>query len=234
MNIKFRSGLLVAIAAVLFASCTKNTSFDNSSVNTIKDEDYRPLYHFTPPAKWMNDPNGLVFYKGKYHLFYQHNPNASVWGQMNWGHATSTDLFNWTDQPIAIAADNAGTIFSGSVVVDANNTSGFKTGNEAPLVAIYTINGAQQQQGIAYSTDAGVTWQKYASNPVLPNPGVPDFRDPKVFWNEGRQRWTMALAVGNKIAFYSSTNLKAGVLTVTLAQIPERMVGCGNALICFH
>lgn len=178
----------------------------------MTESDYRPLYHFTPPFHWMNDPNGLVYYKGTYHLFYQYNPNASVWGPMNWGHATSTDLFNWQDQPIALTPDTSGTIFSGSVVVDSTNTSGFKSGGEYPLVAVYTIAGVQQQQGIAYSNNGGMNWSKYAANPILPNPGVPDFRDPKVFWYAPAQKWIMVLAAGNKVDIYSSSDLKSWIL----------------------
>jgi len=210
----------MALAISCYLSCKKNdTGRDTSIIHTIldstaslvvmKEADYRPLYHFTPALNWMNDPNGLVYYKGNYHLFYQFNPNANVWGPMNWGHATSTDLFNWKDQPVALSPDNSGTIFSGSTVVDVANSAGFKNGTEDPLVAIYTLNGSQQHQSIAYSNDGGTNWTKYAANPVLSNTGLPDFRDPKVFWHEGSQKWIMALAVGNKIQFYGSTNLKS-------------------------
>ncbi len=209
-------------------SCKKDGEKKDSIINIIKDStaslvplkeaDYRPLFHFTPPKNWMNDPNGMVYYDGKYHLFYQHNPAASVWGPMHWGHATSTDLFNWQDQGIALAPGSDGTIFSGSAVVDAANTAGLKTGNEAPLVVIYTIAGQQQHQGLAYSNDGGATWTKYAANPVLPNPGVPDFRDPKVSWNAQRNKWVMTLAVGNKISFYSSDNLKAWTLESSFGE----------------
>ncbi|RKR80140.1 levanase [Mucilaginibacter gracilis] len=210
----------IAMAMSCCFACKKSgTDGGTSIINTIKDStaslvtmkeaDYRPLYHFTPSLHWMNDPNGLVYYKGTYHLFYQYNPNASVWGTMNWGHATSTDLFNWKDQPVALAPDNSGTIFSGSAVADAANTAGFKTGTEDPLIAVYTLNGSQQQQSIAYSNDGGTSWTKYANNPVLPNAGVPDFRDPKVFWYAAGQKWIMILAVGNKVQIYSSVNLKS-------------------------
>ncbi len=210
----FLSGLILL---TVLASCEKKDDgnsiveiIPDSTANLValKESDYRPLYHFSPPRQWMNDPNGLVYYKGKYHLFYQHNPAGNVWGPMHWGHATSTDLFNWQDQAVALAPDNTGTIFSGSAVVDAANTSGFKNGSEDPLVAVYTIAGTQQHQGIAYSNDGGLNWTKYASNPVLPNPGVPDFRDPKVFWHAGSNKWIMALAAGQKISFYSSADLK--------------------------
>lgn len=206
--------LIFTVIILTAASCNKENNsgsivtIKKDSLVALKEIDYRPFYHFTPPLHWMNDPNGLVYYKGKYHLFYQYNPNSNVWGPMNWGHASSTDLFNWQDHPIAITPDNSGTIFSGSSVVDVNNTSGFKNGTEDPLVAVYTIAGTQQHQGVAYSNDGGMNWNKYISNPVLPNAGIADFRDPKVSWNTERQKWIMALATGNKISFYSSDDLK--------------------------
>lgn len=211
---------LLFIFATLAAGggCQKNGPQNDSILTVVKDStgslvamkesDYRPIYHFTPPQKWMNDPNGMFYHKGKFHLFYQHNPEKSLWGPMHWGHASSTDMFNWQDHPIALYPDQGGTIFSGSTVVDAGNTSGFKSGNEDPLVAIYTLAGQSQQQAIAYSIDGGYNWTKYQQNPVLPNPGVPDFRDPKVFRHEGRNLWIQALAVGQKISFYSSPDLK--------------------------
>lgn len=180
-------------------------------------ERYRPQFHFSPPAKWMNDPNGMVYYQGEYHLFYQHNPDSTVWGPMHWGHAISKDLVHWQHQPIALYPDAIGDIFSGSVVVDANNTSGFQKGAEAPLVAIFTYHHMPgekagrndfQTQGIAYSTDKGRTWIKYADNPVISNPGIKDFRDPKVIWHEPSQQWILTLAAGNEILFYRSANLK--------------------------
>lgn len=181
---------------------------DTNNLVTLTEADYRPSYHFTPSRNWMNDPNGLVYYKGTYNLFYQYNPNGNVWGPMNWGHATSSDLFNWQDMPVALSPDNLGTIFSGSAVVDSNNTSGFKTGSEYPLVAVFTHNGSQQMQSVAYSNDGGTTWNKYASNPVLANPGLTDFRDPKVFWYAPASKWIMVLAAGDRIKIYSSTDLK--------------------------
>lgn len=213
-----RSFLKVVLLSSCLCACRKNNDGGQGIVEIIKDStanlvaltetDYRPAYHFTPARNWMNDPNGLVFNNGVYHLFYQYNPNANVWGPMNWGHATSTDLMNWKDESIALTPDNLGTIFSGSAVADVANTSGFKSGNEDPLVAIYTNDGSQQVQSIAYSTNGGASWNKYISNPVLPNPGVADFRDPKVFWYQASNKWIMSLAVGNKIQFYSSINLK--------------------------
>ncbi len=205
--------IILLIMAYCSPSCTTNDMKDNNTILettlvTLTEKDYRPAYHFTPALHWMNDPNGLVYYKGQYHLFYQYNPNASVWGPMNWGHAVSTDLFNWQDLPVALVPDNQGTMFSGSAVVDSLNTSGFKNGEEDPLVAIFTHAGAQQMQSIAYSNDGGRKWTKYNQNPVLANPGVPDFRDPKVMWFNDLKKWIMSLATGNKVSFYSSADLK--------------------------
>jgi len=175
---------------------------------------YRPSYHFSPAAHWMNDPNGMVYYQGTYHLFYQYYPGAMVWGPMHWGHATSQNLTSWQEQPIALYPDSLGYIFSGSAVVDANNTAGF--GKNA-LVAIFTHHDPKgekagsktfQNQSLGYSLDAGKTWQKYAGNPVLKNPGITDFRDPKVSWNEVAKKWVMTLATKDRITFYSSPNLK--------------------------
>ncbi|MDD4971292.1 MAG: glycoside hydrolase family 32 protein [Paludibacter sp.] len=174
----------------------------------MNESDCRPICHFTPPAHWMNDPNGLVYYAGEYHLFYQYNPNGNTWGPMNWGHTVSTDLFNWKDLPIALYPDDNGAAFSGSAVVDSMNSSGFKAGNESPIIAVFTSAGTKQAQSIAYSTDKGRNWSKYDNNPVLPNPGINDFRDPKVSWYATQNKWVMALAKGNVIGFYSSTDLK--------------------------
>lgn len=180
-------------------------------------EKYRPQFHFTPEKGWMNDPNGLVYYAGEYHLFYQHYPDKTVWGPMHWGHAVSKDLIHWEHLPIAIFPDSLGYIFSGSIVVDEKNTSGFQTGKEKPLVAIFTYHDMEKEkagrtdresQGIAYSLDKGRTWTKYKGNPVIPNKGDVDFRDPKVFWHELSQRWVMPLAVGQHLELFTSPNLK--------------------------
>ncbi len=184
----------------------------------VHDEQYRPLIHFSPAAHWINDPNGMVYYNGVYHLFFQYHPYSSVWGPMHWGHATSTDLVHWKEQPIAIYPDSIGTIFSGSAVVDKNNTSGFGKNHQPPLVAIFTQHNEQgekngrndfQNQSLAYSNDGGKTWTKYSGNPVLRSPGIRDFRDPKVMWHEATKKWIMALAVVDKIYFYSSPDLKS-------------------------
>lgn len=181
------------------------------------NEPHRPQIHFSPREHWMNDPNGMVYYKGSYHLFYQYYPGSTVWGPMHWGHATSKDLIHWDHQPIALYPDSLGYIFSGSVVVDYNNTSGFAKNGIVPLVAIFTHHdpvadkegkNTYQNQSIAYSLDEGQTWTKYAMNPVLHNPGVRDFRDPKVSWHAATKRWIMTLATSDCITFYSSPDLK--------------------------
>lgn len=181
------------------------------------DEPYRPQFHFSPPEKWMNDPNGLVYNDGVYHLFYQYYPDDIVWGPMHWGHATSPDLIHWTNKPIALYPDEHGLIFSGSAVVDKKNTSGFGSEENPPLVAIFTYHSMDkeksgrldyQTQGIAYSLDNGETWTKYEANPVIGNDGIKDFRDPKVFWHEETSRWVMALVAGDHVKFYASLNLK--------------------------
>jgi fructan beta-fructosidase len=152
---------------------------------------------------WLNDPNGLVYYNDKYHLFYQHHPYDTVWGPMHWGHAVSRDLINWQHFPIALQPDENGMIFSGSAVIDWQGTSGF--GQEA-MIAIFTHHkNGDQGQSLACCNDQGLTWKKYAGYPVLLSPNEPDFRDPKVFWYE--DRWIMALAAGNKIVFYTSADL---------------------------
>lgn len=183
----------------------------------IYHEQYRPQIHFSPPAHWMNDPNGMVFYKGVYHLFYQYYPGATVWGPMHWGHATSPDMVHWTNKPVAIYPDTIGLIFSGSVVVDYQNTSGFGKNGQPPLIAIFTQHSQEKEkagrvdaqvQSIAYSNDDGKTWKKYAHNPVVKNPGIADFRDPKVMWYAPGKKWVMTLATKDRITFFSSPNLK--------------------------
>lgn len=184
--------------------------------NATNENLYRPNFHFTPKKGWMNDPNGMIFLNGQYHLFYQHYPDATVWGPMHWGQATSKDLVQWDHQPIALYPDSIGMIFSGSAVLDKNNTSGLGRNGVAPMVAIFTqhfMPGERagrtdfQNQSIAYSLDQGKTWTKYAGNPVLKTPNLKDFRDPKVIWHGSTQKWIMSLAVANHIEFYSSPNL---------------------------
>ncbi len=170
---------------------------------------WRPGYHFAPRANWINDPNGLVHHRGVWHLFFQYHPHSAVWGPMHWGHATSTDLLHWREHGIALAPEALGAIFSGSVVVDEDNTSGFGSDGRTPLVAVFTHHSQQHQhQSLAFSLDDGQTWTSYAGNPVLKNPGHVDFRDPKVRWLPERQCWWLSLAVGDHIAFYSSPDLK--------------------------
>ncbi|GAA4478261.1 glycoside hydrolase family 32 protein [Gluconacetobacter asukensis] len=181
-------------------------------------ENHRPQFHFSPPAHWMNDPNGLVYFDGEYHLFYQHNPRASLWGPMHWGHAVSRDLMHWQNLPVAFAPDEDGEAWSGSIVVDESNSSGLGTNGIPPMVALYTAHNrafqaagkAQpEQQNLAYSLDRGRTWHKYAGNPVLPNPGdQKNFRDPKVAWHAASHQWVMTLAEGDHTAFYGSPDLK--------------------------
>ncbi len=208
--------IVLFIIGIIILSCNKETTSNELDTNVFQEQ-YRPQFHFSPPQKWMNDPNGMVYYKGEYHLFYQHFPDSAVWGPMHWGHAISKDLVHWEHLPIALYPDENGWIFSGSAVVDWKNTSGLGKGGSPPLVAIFTTHNAPlekagrndfQNQCIAYSNDNGRTWEKYEGNPVLKNPGIRDFRDPKVSWHEASQKWVMALAVQDHIAFYTSPDLK--------------------------
>ena len=169
--------------------------------HVLYGEEFRPQFHYSPPCRWMNDPNGMVYHNGEYHLFYQFHPEGLTWGPMHWGHAVSTDLVHWQTLPIALFPDEHGTIFSGSVVVDHANTAGFGAG---AMVAFYSYN--TQTPGIAYSTDNGRTWTKYAGNPVM-GALAPDFRDPKVFWHEASQQWVAPIAAGQAIEFFVSPNL---------------------------
>ena len=204
---------IIFITAILIVSVFRHSLYAQS----VYHEQYRPQIHFSPKEKWTNDPNGMVYYKGIYHLFFQYYPDSTVWGPMHWGHAVSTDLIHWQQQPIALYPDSLGYIFSGSAVVDKNNTSGFSKNGEVPLVAIFTHHdpvGAKagrnnfQNESLAYSLDDGKTWKKYSGNPVLKNPGITDFRDPKVMWYEPQKKWVMTLATKDHITFYSSPDLK--------------------------
>ena len=176
----------------------------SDSFDTTNREKYRPVYHHTPLWGWMNDPNGMFYKDGVWHLYFQHNPYGSQWENMTWGHATSKDLVHWTFEGDAIRPDALGTIFSGSAVVDKNNTAGF--GNGA-VVAMYTSAGASQTQSMAYSNDNGKTFTKHANNPVL-TADIPDFRDPHMFWNEDIKAWNLILAAGQEMNIYSSKDLK--------------------------
>ena len=177
-------------------------------------EAHRPLFHFTPDSAWMNDPNGMVYLDGEYHLFYQFYPDSTVWGPMHWGHAVSTDLVDWEHLPVALYPDSLGYIFSGSAVIDHDDTAGFGAGAMVAMFTHHNIDGERakridfQTQSIAYSTDKGRTWTKYAGNPVIPNPGIKDFRDPKVTWDAERRQWVMVLAAWDIVKFYTSPDLK--------------------------
>nr|WP_275983763.1 glycoside hydrolase family 32 protein [Paenibacillus hamazuiensis] len=175
--------------------------------------------HFSPAAGWMNDPNGMVYYEGEYHLFYQYYPDGTRWGPMHWGHAVSPDMVQWKHLPIALAPDEHGTIFSGSAVVDWRDTTGFFRGGSG-LVAIFTQHDTdpgtgkqRQRQSLAYSSDKGRTWTMYAGNPVLSEPELADFRDPKVFWYEPKRQWVMVISAADHIRFYRSDDLKSWELT---------------------
>ncbi|MCP5396047.1 MAG: glycoside hydrolase family 32 protein [Sphingomonadaceae bacterium] len=218
---------LPLLAAMALAGCNAAPSPESTAELTkaALAEPHRPLWHYSPPSGWMNDPNGMVWQDGEYHLYYQYYPDDTVWGPMHWAHAVSPDMVNWETLPIALAPDEQGYIFSGSAVVDKANTAGF--GADA-LVAIYTIHdpvrgeaGTQdhESQGIAVSTDKGRSFTKYAGNPVLPNPGkTQDFRDPSVFWDEARGRWVMALSVHDHVNFYASANLKEWTLLSSFGE----------------
>ena len=184
-------------------ACWKEIKFSNE-FDTTNREKFRPAYHHTPQYGWMNDPNGMFYKDGEWHLYYQYNPYGSLWENMTWGHSVSKDLVHWEALPLAIEADAIGTIFSGSCVVDKDNTAGF---GKNTVIAFYTSAGEAQTQSMAYSTDGGRTFNKYEKNPVVTF-NAPDFRDPKVFWYEGSHRWIMMLAVGQEMQIWSSANLK--------------------------
>ena len=192
-----------ATGAIDGFACWKRMSYSDT-FDTKNVEKHRPVYHHTPQYGWMNDPNGMFYKDGVWHLCYQFNPYGSQWENMTWGHSTSTDLVHWKAEPTAITPDALGTIFSGCCVVDKNNTAGF--GNDA-IVAFYTSAGASQMQSMAYSTDGGKTFTKYKNNPIITS-NVPDFRDPHVFWNAEAGFWNMILAAGQQMSIYSSKDLK--------------------------
>lgn len=208
--------LLVIVGTLL--SCKKTESVIVADNAKPFSEIHRPQFHFSPPEMWMNDPNGMVYHKGLYHLFYQHYPDSTVWGPMHWGHATSKDLIRWEHQPIALYPDTLGMIFSGGAVVDEKNSSGLGTAENPPLIAIYTYHNAEmekqgrndyQTQGLAYSIDDGRTWKKYENNPVIKNPGYRDFRDPKFFWHEESKKWILVLVAGDHAEIFGSKDLKS-------------------------
>ena len=183
--------------------CWKGMKFSDS-FDMKNREQYRPLYHHTPAYGWMNDPNGMFYKDGVWHLYFQYNPYGSQWENMTWGHSTSTNLVDWKFEGEAIEPDVIGTIFSGSAVVDKKNSAGF---GEGAVVALYTSAGENQTQSMAYSTDNGKTFTKYECNPIITS-NVPDFRDPHMFWNEDIKKWNMILAAGQQMNIYSSDNLK--------------------------
>ena len=184
-------------------ACWKEMKYSDT-FDTTNREQFRPAYHHTPLWGWMNDPNGMFYKDGEWHLCYQFNPYGSLWENMTWGHSVSKDLIHWEALPNAVEPDAIGTIFSGSCVVDKNNTAGY--GKDA-IIAYYTSAGEAQTQSMAYSTDGGRTFTKYEKNPVIVS-NVPDFRDPNFFWHEATQKWIMLLAAGQEMQIYSSPNLK--------------------------
>jgi len=203
------------ITALLILITLKSQAQLNDTI--LYHEHFRPQVHFSSKAHWMNDPNGMVYFNHTYHLFFQYYPNGTTWGPMHWGHAISKDLIHWKELPIALYPDSLGYIFSGSAVVDSNNTSGLGKGGKIPLVAIFTHDDPKgeragrndfQNESIAYSLDDGFTWTKYSGNPVLKNPGIRDFRDPSVMWYAPQRKWIMTLATKDRVTFYSSPNLK--------------------------
>ncbi|WP_329123440.1 GH32 C-terminal domain-containing protein [Streptomyces sp. NBC_01353] len=204
--------LVAAAAATCALAVTAVAPRAAASDSPPYTEPHRPQFHFTPKKNWMNDPNGLVYFKGEYHLFYQYNPSGNTWGNMSWGHAVSKDLVHWEELPLAIPHDDEEMVFSGSAVVDHHNTSGFGTEDTPAMVAVYTSAykaDGKQAQSLAYSTDRGRTWTKYAGNPVL-DIGSKEFRDPKVQWYAPTKSWlmTVSLSTEHKVRFYSSKNLK--------------------------
>lgn len=211
-----KTTMTLLLAALWITSC-QNPPQEQGNANAREityQEEFRPQYHFTPQENWMNDPNGLVYHAGEYHLFYQYNPFGITWGHMSWGHAVSKDLTHWQHLPVALKEENGIMIFSGSAVVDHRNTSGFGSSENPPMIAIYTGhrddgNTVRQDQRIAYSLDNGRSWTKYEGNPVI-DEGMSDFRDPKVFWHEDSEKWIMVVALSKeqKVRFYSSQNLK--------------------------
>ena len=201
-----KNRLSIGLALLLAATVYSQTA--------TYDEPYRPQFHFTPQINWTNDPNGLVYHGGEWHLFYQYNPFGDLWGHMSWGHAVSPDLLRWKHLDVAIPEKDGVMAFSGSAVVDQRNTSGFGTNNRAPLIAIYTSRTeTDQHQSIAYSNDRGRSWRQFEGNPVI-DIDDPAFRDPKVLWHEPTRRWVMAVVLANrrKVRFYGSPDLKEWAL----------------------
>jgi fructan beta-fructosidase len=212
----FTRSILPLVLLLLTASSGLFGQSDSLRLENYKER-HRPQFHFSPVAHWMNDPNGLCWFEGEYHLFYQYYPAGIVWGPMHWGHAVSSDMVRWKHLPVAIYPDSLGYIFSGSVVIDKDNRSGLGTKEQPPMVAIFTHHDPQgekegqitfQNQSIAWSSDKGRTFTKFSGNPVIKNPGIRDFRDPKVRWHEESNRWIMVLAAYDQVMLYSSADLK--------------------------
>ena len=202
MRLRF---LLIPLVLVMAAEVLQSAE--------LYDETYRPQFHFSAKQGWLNDPNGLVYHDGQYHLFYQHNPFGNNWGNMSWGHATSPDLIHWSERSPAIVGDTTGVKFSGTAVIDHNNTAGLQTGDTPTMALFYTSVGSFDQR-MAYSTDGGRNFQYYAGNPVLGSVSGHDDRDPQVFWHEDSQKWVQAVWVAahdgkpQSISFFGSPNLK--------------------------
>ena len=214
------TGLISILLLLMIIGCTEqapSTATENNTITKSYIEKHRPQFHFTPEANWMNDPNGMFYYEGKYHLFYQYFPDSTVWGPMHWGHAESKDMVHWEHLPIGLYPDSIGCIFSGGAIVDINNTSKLGTAKNPPIVATFTHHdfvGEKaktndfQKQSIAYSVDGGYKWTKYKGNPVIPNTEkIKDFRDPKVVWHEDSKKWILVLAAYDRVKFYASSNL---------------------------
>lgn len=182
--------------------CWENIKLSDT-FDTANKEKFRPEFHHTPVYAWMNDPNGMFYLNGEWHLYYQYGPYGSMWNNMTWGHSVTRDLIHWEHRPSAIFPDAHGSIFSGSCVVDHENTAGF--GKDA-VIALYTSAGDVQSQSLAYSLDGGNTFTKYDGNPILTS-DIPDFRDPNMFWNEDIKAWNLILACGQEMRLYSSPNL---------------------------
>jgi fructan beta-fructosidase len=180
--------------------------------DSLYREKNRPQYHFSTRRGWINDPNGMIFYEGEYHLFYQHNPYEREWENMSWGHAVSKDMIHWEELPTALSPDSLGTMFSGSTVIDYTNTAGFNRGNTPAMIALYTVDNPEKQvQCMAYSLDKGRTWTKYSKNPLIDSKAKwnsKDTRDPRVFWYQPGNHWVMVLNERDGHSIYTSKNLK--------------------------
>jgi fructan beta-fructosidase len=207
------------ILSVLVLICSVNFAL------SLYNENFRPQLHYSPPKSWMNDPNGLVYHKETYHLFYQYFPNSTKWGPMHWGHATSKDLFHWTTLPIALYPNDHEYIFSGSAIMDYNNVTGFQTHKEnITMIAIFTSHGKTdnvEKQSLAYSNDNGITWTQNPKNPIIDNPKIRDFRDPKIL-RYHNSHYVIVLAAGDHVNIYKSTNMKEWTLASEFGHNPAQ------------